>query len=120
MLRETHFQGPMPPPDHVNKYEETLPGAARILFDEFQAQASHRRSLEREEKDLEREERKHAMQTRGRAQWMAFLLCLMALGTGAFFAYFTGQAWAGISIVAAVLLPVGGISLWSHLARPRT
>lgn len=40
------YSGPVPPPELLRQFEEILPGAARIIFSEFQEQGLHRRRLE--------------------------------------------------------------------------
>ncbi|MBU9211843.1 DUF2335 domain-containing protein [Burkholderia multivorans] len=59
----------MPLPEHLEKYDRVVPGCARIIVDEFQANSRHSREIE----------------IRGiagminrdtRAQWMAFVLVL--------------------------------------------
>lgn len=44
--REESFSGPMPHPDHLERYEQLHSGAAAMIFREFEAQGQHRRELE--------------------------------------------------------------------------
>ena len=44
--RET-FEGPVPHPDIIEKYERILPGAAERIFKSWEGQTAHRQSLER-------------------------------------------------------------------------
>ncbi len=42
----TH-SGPLPAPEQLARYDEIVPGGGKMIFDEFQAQSKHRRSMER-------------------------------------------------------------------------
>jgi uncharacterized membrane protein len=44
--RET-FEGPVPHPDIIEKYERILPGAAERIFKSWESQTAHRQALER-------------------------------------------------------------------------
>jgi uncharacterized membrane protein len=45
---ERYHSGPLPSPDMLRDLEAIYPGAAKIIFSEFQAQGKHRRELEKE------------------------------------------------------------------------
>lgn len=42
------FEGPIPPPDVLQRYDELMPGAASIIIEMAQNQAAHRQLLELE------------------------------------------------------------------------
>jgi hypothetical protein len=42
------FEGPIPPPDVLQRYDELMPGAASIIIEMAQKQAGHRQLLELE------------------------------------------------------------------------
>ena len=42
------FEGPIPPPDVLQRYDELMPGAASIIIEMAQKQAAHRQLLELE------------------------------------------------------------------------
>lgn len=44
--QETHFQGPLPPPEAFAAYNQILPGAADRILKLAENQASHRQKLE--------------------------------------------------------------------------
>jgi uncharacterized membrane protein len=45
---QTHtFTGPMPLPEHLAQYDRIVPGAARLIVDEFQSNSRHARDMER-------------------------------------------------------------------------
>ncbi|GAG14515.1 unnamed protein product [marine sediment metagenome] len=47
VMRAEYFQGPMPQPDDLEKYEKLYPGASRLLFTLLEKQADHRINLEK-------------------------------------------------------------------------
>jgi uncharacterized membrane protein len=72
-LRMDSFRGPMPPPEHLAGYDKIVPGCARTIVEEFQANSKHSRAM-----DL------HGIsgmiRRDARAQWMAFILVLVGFG----------------------------------------
>lgn len=43
LISEERFHiGPLPPANLLQEYEEVYPGAAKIIFDQFKEQSSHR------------------------------------------------------------------------------
>ncbi|SAK55948.1 hypothetical protein AWB78_01520 [Caballeronia calidae] len=44
---QTHsFRGPMPPPEHLAQYDRIVPGAGRLIVEEFQMNSQHAREIE--------------------------------------------------------------------------
>lgn len=41
-VREEVYSGPLPHPEHLKKYDEVYPGAAKIIIETFVKQYSHR------------------------------------------------------------------------------
>jgi uncharacterized membrane protein len=41
------FSGPVPPPEVIEKYEKVYPGAAKLIFTEWDRQVLHRQHLEK-------------------------------------------------------------------------
>lgn len=70
-MRTVSYSGPMPPPEHLAQYDKIVPGAARMIMDEFQANSRHSRQIEL--KGIAGMIGRDA-----RAQWMAFILVLVA------------------------------------------
>lgn len=66
------FSGPLPHPELLRRYNETLPGAAERIFKLAESQAAHRQDMERTII------RSGANQTK-MGQWFAFVLSIMAL-----------------------------------------
>ena len=42
----TQFSGPIPPPEIIERYETVYPGAAKIIFEDWDRQVRHRHELE--------------------------------------------------------------------------
>jgi DNA replication protein len=59
------YQGPLPHPDMLAKFETLYPGASKLLFEQFKAQGDHR--MEREKKVIEGNIRSSRL-----GQWMAY------------------------------------------------
>ena len=47
-IEERYHSGPLPSPEILRELEDIYPGAAKIIFAEFQSQGKHRRALEKE------------------------------------------------------------------------
>jgi len=69
------YQGPLPHPQHFQKYDEILPGAADRILSMAESQARHRQTIERREQILD-----------GFLGWCgilsAFMICIAAIGGG--------------------------------------
>lgn len=90
------YQGPMPHPEHLERYEALRPGAAAMIFTEFQEQSRHRRDMER--RIVIGNERRAVV-----GQIMAFILALVFL-SAAVWLVLTGHETAGIAIGTTVLV----------------
>lgn len=96
----------MPSPEHLQAYEALHPGAAKLIFDEFEAQATHRRALEA--RVVSGSERRANV-----GQILGAILFAGAIGGGLWVAAFhNGVAGAGVSTAAlgagAIVYVVGG------------
>lgn len=69
-MKSERYAGPMPKPEHLRQYDEIVPGAARIIVDEFQANSRHSRLMS--ELGL-----RGAIDRDKRAQWIAGGLVLI-------------------------------------------
>ena len=69
------YQGPLPHPDMLAKFETLYPGASKLLFEQFQDQGKHR--MEIEKKVIEANIRSARL-----GQWMGYSLCMVALVGG--------------------------------------
>ena len=81
------YEGPLPPPEQMAKYEQMMPGATEQFFRMFESQTQHRQVLER----LVIE---NNIRSTNRGQWMAFVL-LLTIGVLGFVAMMSGFRGAG-------------------------
>jgi uncharacterized membrane protein len=94
IVRES-FSGPMPRPDHLERYDAIVPGAAKDILEEFKANGAHAREVE-------------VLAIRGaigndkRGQWMAFTLLILGFGLIAYLSASNQPVVAGV--VAGTLL----------------
>jgi uncharacterized membrane protein len=90
------FRGPMPLPEQLAQYDKIVPGAARLIVDEFQTNSRHAREIEH-------------LSVRGsirkdrRAQFIAAMLVL--IGFGLVYALADGNH-DGVAVAVAVTLLV--------------
>ncbi len=74
-IRQEIFQGPLPHPDHLKKYDEVCPGAAEKIVSAFISQSKHRMELETKVVDSNIKNEK-------RGQVFAFIIALIGIGAG--------------------------------------
>jgi uncharacterized membrane protein len=97
------YQGPLPHPDMLAKFEALYPGASKLLFEQFKAQGDHR--MEIENKVIEGNIRSSRL-----GQWMAYSICMTALVGGGILVCFGIRtegliaSVAGLGILVAVFI----------------
>jgi len=77
------YEGPMPPPDLVAKYEKIHRGAAQFFFDQVKTNADHRRRLEERSFQAEVDDQREQRQETLRGQWLGAGLATVALSLSA-------------------------------------
>ena len=83
------WEGPLPAPDTLERFEAVVPGSAKIIIEEWQAETRHRRTFEQRSLSLQSLE-----QMSGRL--LAFLFALAALALAGYAASI-GATWvAGV------------------------
>ena len=96
------WRGPLPPPAILKQFEEVVPGSGLKVVEEFQAEAGHRRSIEKEE-----------LRQTGREALLGQLLAL-AFGSGGLgtvvYAISQDAEWAA-SILGGTLIVAGMVAL---------
>jgi uncharacterized membrane protein len=119
LLKAEAFSGPTPHPEHLERYERTFSGAAKIIFAEYQANSQHHREMEKGMLDLELEKTRTS-HARDRASMnRAFCLVLSGMLVVALCAYFKQTTLGGIvagTLLVAVLrsfLPKGSSGVGS-------
>ena len=77
----TKWEAPLPPPDAVKSYEQTLPGSAKTIFAIFEKENAHRQEVEIREQEMRRETSESAHKSYARGQnYGVFIssLCVVA------------------------------------------
>ena len=89
----------LPDPDDVAKFEDLFPGATKVIFDQYQKQGDHRRSIERKVVDGNVTQQKWA-------PIYGSIIVLAALGAGVFLIT-EGYDVSGLAaIITALAAPV--------------
>ena len=86
---KTAWQGPLPSPKTLEEFEEIVPGSAKAIIDEWQAETNHRRTFERKALNAQIIEN-----IGGRV--LAFVFALTALGVAVYLAMIHAEWAAGI------------------------
>lgn len=113
IMRAEAFSGPTPHPDHLDRYEATHPGAAQIIFEEYQANSRHNREMERATLELQRShlEKNHDLDRTSstRAFWLVLAGMLTVGGCAYLHETTLGGVVAGTLLVAVLrsYLPKG-------------
>lgn len=97
-MRTVSYSGPMPPPEHLAQYDRIVPGAARMIMDEFQANSRHARTMELNGMS-------GMIRRDTRAQWMAFILVLV----GFYLVWELATGGHEKSAIAVATMLLGGI-----------
>ena len=89
----------LPDPDDVAKFEHLFPGATKVIFDQYQKQGDHRRSIEKKVVDGNVSQQKLA-------PIYGLIIVLAALGAGVFL-IIEGYDVSGLAaIISALAAPV--------------
>jgi uncharacterized membrane protein len=99
LVRASHFEGPLPPPEILHGYEVVLPGAADRIIQMAEVEGQERRS--RQEKRLTAE-----IATEKRGQYLSFCLA-GGVCTGGIYLLALGQPIHGL---VALLTPLAGLA----------
>ena len=102
------YEGPLPHPDMLAKYDETCAGAADRIIGQFEEEARHRR-------DLEQRVVSGNVASQRAGQWMAFLIGLSAICFSAYLAHLGLTGWS----IAVVIGSVGGLLSTFFVSRRR-
>lgn len=105
------YSGAVPHPDHLERFNELVPGSAQMIFDEFQKQAEHRRNLEA-----------FAVQNQirqsGRGQIFGFVLAVVFLLAGIIL-IFSGHEQAGITLTGGTLVSLVALFVVGKVGQSR-
>ena len=95
VMRAELFQGPMPHPDHLEKYEKLYPGASKLLFTLLEKQTDHRIGIEKGvvASNIINEKR---------GQRFAFIICMTVIAAGIILAILD-KSLAGFTTILSAL-----------------
>ncbi|MDR2366138.1 MAG: DUF2335 domain-containing protein, partial [Zoogloeaceae bacterium] len=98
-----HFEGPLPHPETLERYQKILPTAAERIFNDFEKTAQHLRETQQAALvgTIEKNRREH---------WMAFVLIFSGLLLSGVFAWLDKDALAYITLGTTV-----GTIVWGYL-----
>jgi uncharacterized membrane protein len=103
------YSGPLPPAEQLEHYEKLYGGAAKLLFEKFAEERTHRMNVEKSESDkyfeLAAKEQKNNFLGNISGQLLSAAICLVGLGACVYLAM-NGHTWEAISVVA---IPFAGI-----------
>lgn len=99
-----HYQGPLPPPEMMLRYEEIAPGAARIILEMAQSQSNHRQGLEDQVV-------KGNLASERRGQWQAFVVSLAVIGLGGYMVR-CGQTLFGLWLAVGTVASLAGVFIY--------
>lgn len=100
--------GPLPSPEILAQYDKVVPGAALRIIEMAEAQAKHRRELERTQMEANVSIARQGLQLDSRGQLFGFIIAITGLGAAAFTVYLVPNGY-GVAAAAAF----GGVPLAS-------
>ena len=110
------YTGAIPHPEHLKAFDQIVPGAAKMIFDEFQNQSSHRRGLE--SRVIESQLGQSA-----KGQWIGAVLAILFVGVGTFLSLkgceTAGSVLMGSTLVGVVAVFVVGKNKQSQSFNPK-
>lgn len=101
------YNGPLPPPEILRRFEDILPGTAERILRQFEVEAEHRRSCEQAMIESEIQRQAEEAKAYWRGQWFGFLIGCLALSLGTVLAIMAHD-WAGK--IAGGLIGGGGVA----------
>jgi uncharacterized membrane protein len=110
-IKTATFQGPIPPPDFLRKYNEFIPNGAERILAMAENQSQHRQNLEKTviEGDNRRADR---------GQIFGFIIALIAL-LGGFGLIAAGKDGFGIASVLGSLATLTGVFVYGSISRKK-
>ena len=109
MVVQSSFEGPLPPPEILRRFDEVVPGAAERIIRMAEEQFAHRTALEKKviESDI------------SRSKWgqiLGFMIAVIGLGVSALVTIY-GNQWAGAVIGGATLASLVGVFMYGARTR---
>ena len=106
------FSGPIPPPDQLEEYERIQPGFAQELLEMAKTNQAHLQAIEKGAQETQRNFLEKHQVLFARGQIWGGIISLIVLGCGTYIATAGGSPEFGASIIAAVMLALGGAFAW--------
>jgi uncharacterized membrane protein len=111
-----HFSGPLPPPEVLERYEQTLPNAAERIFRLWEEEVGHRRKLEQDQAEDRRRLQDARVQNRLRTQTYALVLALSVLLATVFFIS-KGHDAAGTTVLLVEVVALAALFLGGQISK---
>lgn len=110
------FQGPIPPPDTLQRYDLIIPGAAERILAMAESETAHRHlqedqamqaniSAQQKQLDIAELQTKSVFRSDTVGQFLGFAVSLLSIG-GAVYLALNGQPWVASALVG---LPLAGV-----------
>jgi uncharacterized membrane protein len=96
------YVGPLPHPRTLAEYEQVMPGTGERILKQWETESDHRRRLERDDRETQRESEERQVTYQGRGQWLGFGIAmggLVVAGLGVL---------CGMQVAASI---IGGVDL---------
>lgn len=94
--RQTQYLGPTPPPEHLQVYEQMVPGAAARFLVLAEGEAVHRRGVENAQVDWFRDRDRAFIHLAVRGQIFAFVIAMSGIGGGVWLSLHSAQVSGAI------------------------
>lgn len=105
------WRGPMPPPEALQAFENTLPGAAERILALAEGQVAHRQQMERDVVAS-------GIRLEQRGQVLAFVLGFVAI-LGGIVLVALDKSVAGFATVITAIAGLVGVGVWSRISQAR-
>lgn len=101
-----HYQGLMPPPEYLARFDEIVPDSARLIIENSLTESSHRRELQEKKLDADIAARdkdldikalqvKSVFRSDAIGQWCGFAICVICVCGAVYFGYEGKEVLAG-------------------------
>ena len=117
---QAEFQGPLPPPQLLERYEEIHPGTAERILQQFERETQHRHAIEQKLVDAQLEVQRAEIPAFRLGQVFGLVIALGGISAGALcviLAPTAGHAWAGAGIAGGSLAALVGVFIYGRKAK---
>lgn len=110
-VQAASFQGPLPPPQILDHYNQIVPGSAERIISLWENQVQHRQELEKRVIVADIQQAKLGA-------FLGFIIAISAIGAGTFLAYI-GRPTEGIAAIISALAGIIGVYGWGSYQRKK-